>query len=74
MLFQSQVFILAFLPAVLVAYYALAGREVWREYALIAASLVFYGWWDVALRAAPDRPDHRVVADRRGLSAPPRPA
>jgi alginate O-acetyltransferase complex protein AlgI len=47
MLFQSQVFILAFLPAVLVAYYALAGREVWREYALIAASLVFYGWWDV---------------------------
>ena len=47
MLFQSQVFILAFLPAVLAAYYALAERQRLREYALIAASLLFYGWWDV---------------------------
>jgi alginate O-acetyltransferase complex protein AlgI len=47
MLFQSQIFILLFLPAVLVAYYALASWERPREFALIVASLMFYGWWDV---------------------------
>jgi alginate O-acetyltransferase complex protein AlgI len=46
MLFQSQVFILLFLPATLAAYYVLAKRPVARELALIAASLIFYGWWD----------------------------
>jgi D-alanyl-lipoteichoic acid acyltransferase DltB (MBOAT superfamily) len=46
MLFQSQAFILLFLPAVLAAYYALADRAAAREKTLIVASLLFYGWWD----------------------------
>lgn len=46
-LFHSQVFILLFLPLTLFAYYRLAANGVLREYWLIAASLVFYGWWDV---------------------------
>jgi D-alanyl-lipoteichoic acid acyltransferase DltB (MBOAT superfamily) len=46
MLFQSQGFILLFLPAVLAAYYALAERQALREIALIVASLIFYAWWD----------------------------
>jgi alginate O-acetyltransferase complex protein AlgI len=47
MLFQSQVFILLFLPAVLAAYYAMASWQRPRELALIVASLIFYGWWDL---------------------------
>ncbi len=47
MLFQSQIFVLVFLPAVLAGYY-LTARIVWqREMILIAGSLVFYGWWDI---------------------------
>ena len=45
MLFQSQVFILLFLPAVLGAYYLSAERPVLREAILILASLLFYAWW-----------------------------
>jgi D-alanyl-lipoteichoic acid acyltransferase DltB (MBOAT superfamily) len=47
MLFQSQFFVLVFLPATLVAYYALAGSARARQWVLIAASLAFYAWWDV---------------------------
>ncbi|MDX2258899.1 MAG: MBOAT family O-acyltransferase [Hyphomicrobiaceae bacterium] len=47
MLFNSQVFILAFLPIVLALYYGLARRGIAREWMLIIASLIFYGWWDV---------------------------
>ena len=47
MLFHSQGFILIFLPLVLAAYYATARRPVVREWVLLAASLVFYSWWDV---------------------------
>lgn len=49
MLFQSQVFLIAFLPTVLLAWYGLArfGARVPREWALVGLSLVFYGWWDV---------------------------
>jgi alginate O-acetyltransferase complex protein AlgI len=46
MLFHSQTFVLVFLPAAVALYYALAGSLVAREWALVAASLVFYGWWD----------------------------
>jgi D-alanyl-lipoteichoic acid acyltransferase DltB (MBOAT superfamily) len=46
MLFQSQGFILIFLPVAVGAYYAVAGSERTRHAVLIAASLVFYGWWD----------------------------
>src|SRR6185436_16078956 len=47
MLFQSQGFILIFLPLMLAAYYATARRPLLREWVLLAASLVFYSWWDV---------------------------
>src|SRR5215467_6823991 len=46
MLFQSQGFILVFLPIAVAAYYLVARSEVARHAVLIAASLVFYGWWD----------------------------
>src|SRR5215467_13373756 len=47
MLFQSQEFILLFLPVAVMSYYCVAGSAVARQCVLIAASLVFYGWWDV---------------------------
>lgn len=47
MLFHSQEFILLFLPIAVGIYYALARRQVAREWWLIFASLVFYGWWDI---------------------------
>jgi D-alanyl-lipoteichoic acid acyltransferase DltB (MBOAT superfamily) len=46
MLFHTQAFLLAFLPLTLAAYYALAARAQARRWAMIAASLVFYGYWD----------------------------
>ncbi|MBV8512147.1 MAG: MBOAT family protein, partial [Xanthobacteraceae bacterium] len=46
MLFQSQGFTLIFLPLAVLAYYAVARSAAARQYVLIAASLVFYGWWD----------------------------
>ncbi len=54
MLFNSQFFILGFLPAVLALYYAVAGNRVARQSVLVLASLGFtaggtYGsypfWW-----------------------------
>ena len=47
MLFQSQVFLLVFLPLTLAAFFLAARRVVLRETVLIAASLIFYGWWDI---------------------------
>src|SRR5689334_6732880 len=45
MLFNSYEFLLIFLPAVLVAYFAL-GRAPWLAVAfLVAASFFFYAWW-----------------------------
>lgn len=44
MLFHSQEFILLFLPVAVGVYYALARRQIAREWWLIFASLVFYGW------------------------------
>jgi D-alanyl-lipoteichoic acid acyltransferase DltB (MBOAT superfamily) len=46
MLFQSQPFLLAFLPATLILWYATAAHKALREWALIAMSLVFYAQWD----------------------------
>lgn len=48
MLFNSYIFIFAFLPVTVAVYYLLRwwvpenARIVW----LVAASLFFYGWWD----------------------------
>ena len=47
MLFNSQVFIVGFLPPVLALYYALAAHRMARQAVVVLASLVFYGWWDV---------------------------
>ncbi len=47
MLFNSQAFICGFLPIVLGLYYALAGSRTARQVLVVAASLFFYGWWDV---------------------------
>ena len=46
MLFQSQSFVLAFLPLAVAAYYAAAHSVLARQWVLILASLAFYGWWD----------------------------
>jgi D-alanyl-lipoteichoic acid acyltransferase DltB (MBOAT superfamily) len=46
MLFQSQVYVLGFLPLVVLLYYAAANSAPARQWLLILASLVFYGWWD----------------------------
>jgi len=46
MLFQSQIFLLAFLPLVLGAFFLLRRRHVPREWMLVVASAVFYGFWD----------------------------
>ncbi len=47
MLFHSQIFLLAFLPLTLGAYYLLAERRDARVWVLIIASLGFYGYWDL---------------------------
>ena len=46
MLFNSQAFIVFFLPIVLGLYYALAERRVARQLLVVVASMGFYGWWD----------------------------
>src|SRR6185369_15780615 len=46
MLFQSQFYVLVFLPITVALYYAAAGSVPARQWVLIAASLFFYGWWD----------------------------
>jgi alginate O-acetyltransferase complex protein AlgI len=47
MLFNSQIFIVGFLPIVLVLYYLLAEHRTARQAVVVLASLFFYGWWDV---------------------------
>ncbi|MGE0415520.1 MAG: MBOAT family protein, partial [Acetobacteraceae bacterium] len=46
MLFNSQPFILVFLPIVLGLYYAVAHHRVARQTLVVLASMLFYGWWD----------------------------
>ncbi|HEY2008384.1 MAG TPA: MBOAT family protein [Rhizomicrobium sp.] len=47
MLFNSFIFIFAFLPATLLGYFvAGAYRREWAAVWLVAASLAFYAWWD----------------------------
>ena len=47
MLFNSEIFILLFVPATLLVYYGLAAHNRPRQWCLIAASLLFYGYWDI---------------------------
>jgi alginate O-acetyltransferase complex protein AlgI len=44
-LFNSYVFILAFLPLTLLAWWTIRGHRA-RLVALTLASYLFYGWWD----------------------------
>ena len=46
MLFQSQFYVLVFLPITVALYYVAAGSAPARHWVLISASLFFYGWWD----------------------------
>jgi len=49
MLFNSYIFILLFLPFTMILYYGLnhIGKEGAAKWALIIASLIFYGYFDV---------------------------
>jgi alginate O-acetyltransferase complex protein AlgI len=47
MLFSSNIFILAFLPVTLGLYYGFADERRVQLDLLVAASLVYYGYWDV---------------------------
>lgn len=49
MLFNSQIFLLLFLPLTLLAYYFISENRAQREWLLIAASVFFYGYWDYRL-------------------------
>jgi D-alanyl-lipoteichoic acid acyltransferase DltB (MBOAT superfamily) len=53
MLFQTQFYVLIFLPLAALVYYAVAGSEYVRQWTLIGISLVFYGWWDVRFVVLP---------------------
>src|SRR5215510_14857697 len=46
MLFNSLTFVI-FLPLVLAAHWGLSSRVRLQNVVLIAASCIFYGWWDV---------------------------
>lgn len=72
MLFNSQLFLLAFLPLTLVAYYVLSSSRAQREWLLIAASIIYYGYWDT-LHYTVDIADklvHLIARGARGKSAP----
>ncbi len=49
MLFNSQIFLLLFLPLTLLAYYRVSENRAQRQWLLIAASILFYGYWDYRL-------------------------
>jgi alginate O-acetyltransferase complex protein AlgI len=45
MLFNSYIFVLFFLPIVLIVWWLLAHWPQWRLGFLVASSYLFYGWW-----------------------------
>ena len=47
MLFNSYDYLLWFLPATLLVFFALGARPRLAQASLTVASLVFYGWWDL---------------------------
>ncbi len=46
MLFNSYDYLVYFLPVAVLGYFALGSRPRWSVRWLVAASLVFYGWWN----------------------------
>ena len=60
MVFSTPIFLFVFLPLTVLAFY-IVNRRLGHEAGLIlllAASLVFYGWWDV--RFLPLPPAYRL--------------
>jgi len=53
MLFQSQFYVLVFLPVAAALYYSVASSAGVRQWVLIGLSLIFYGWWDARFVALP---------------------
>ncbi len=49
MLFNSQIFLLVFLPLTLLLFYRVAQHPRLRTWTLVAASFVFYGYWEARL-------------------------
>jgi D-alanyl-lipoteichoic acid acyltransferase DltB (MBOAT superfamily) len=49
MLFNSQVFLLVFAPLTLLVWYRVAAHPRARVWTLVAASFLFYGYWEVRL-------------------------
>ena len=49
MLFNSQIFLLGFLPLTVIGFYVAASSRAARTWLLVAASIVFYGYWDYRL-------------------------
>jgi D-alanyl-lipoteichoic acid acyltransferase DltB (MBOAT superfamily) len=47
MLFNSQQFLLIFLPLTLILYFSFARKETLRIWILISASVIFYAYWDL---------------------------
>src|SRR5262249_21809089 len=53
MLFQSQFYVLVFLPATVAIYYVAARSLIARQWGLIAASLLFSPWWHAGYAVLP---------------------
>jgi alginate O-acetyltransferase complex protein AlgI len=53
MLFQSQFYVLVFLPIVVAVYYSVAESQAIRQWVLLIASLMFYAWWDARFVVLP---------------------
>ena len=49
MLFNSQIFLLGFLPLALLAWYRAAGSHATRVWLMVGASFAFYGYWELRL-------------------------
>jgi alginate O-acetyltransferase complex protein AlgI len=52
-LFQSQVYVLLFLPIAVAIYYSVADSPAVRQWVLIVISLAFYAWWDARFIVLP---------------------
>ena len=79
MLFNSYEYLVYFLPLSLAAYFLLGRRAVWAVGSLVAASLLFYAWWNpkylplilasIGFNFAVGRALHRAEGRARALLA-----
>lgn len=70
--FNSQTFLLLFLPPTLAGYYFLAQHRTQREWQLIAVSLFFFGYWN-PLHYTSEVADRLASLIIRGANAEPAP-